>query len=109
MKTLKSIVLAGAAIAFVGVASAQQAIKITGSTAFRSGAVAAMINSLKSEPSLGVNGYPEGAYIGTSITATQAIVHGHLSSTGAEVYYQLAWDGSVSGVSATGSGLTTLP
>ncbi len=104
MKALKLLAAGLLALAVAGSASAQTFVKVTGSTAFRAGTVAAIIDSLTT---------PTGAFVGSNINgANQAIIHGFLKSgpsAGAEVYFQLAWAGSVGGMNATTNGLTQIP
>lgn len=98
MKSFKKILIASSvAAAFAVSAHAQTVIKVTGSTAFRTAAVAGIINSLNS---------PQAAFTGTKGVngASQAVITGTLKSGGASVEFQLAWTGSVGGLAATANG-----
>lgn len=103
MKTLKFLIASSAAMACAVSAFAAKTltneIYITGSTAFRAGAVAAIIDSLNSP----IGAFPSGG----SIAGSQAIIGGTLKSgpgAGDQVYYVLAWAGSLSGLQAAGLG-----
>ena len=103
MKSLKLLAMGTMAAAAVSLASASTFIKITGSTAFRKATMAAIIDSLNS---------PTGAYDVSAkgiAGSNRMIVHGTLKSTGADVYFQTAWAGSVGGVHTLVSNLTIPP
>jgi hypothetical protein len=103
MKSFKKFLIASSlATAFAVSAHAQTIIKVTGSTAFRSAAVAGIINSLNSGATA--------AYTGTSGVngAAQAVIIGTLKGGSTAVEFQLAWSGSVGGLSSTGNGFTQL-
>jgi hypothetical protein len=103
MKTLKFLIASSAAMACAVSAFANKSltneIYITGSTAFRAGAITAIIDSLNSP----IGAFPSGGSIG----GNQAIIGGTLKSgpgAGDQVYYVLAWAGSLGGLQAAGLG-----
>jgi hypothetical protein len=100
MKTLRFLIASSAAAAFAATVHAQE-VRITGSTAFRASAVAAIIDSLNN---------PTGAYIGSNIQgANQAVITGSLKTGEGVVTYNLAWSGSISGCQSLTTTVTTLP
>src|SRR5271165_3910640 len=90
MKTTKLLLAALSALAFAGTANAQTVIHITGSTAFRAAAHAAIEAILDS-------GYT-GAYTGTAIgSANQAIFEG-TATNGTSVIIKTSFSGSIGGI-----------
>jgi len=91
MKQIKTLLMTGfvAASAF-GLASAQTPIYITGSTAYRNQATAAIKDLLNT-------GYIE-AMVGTADTGNAAIFQGTLKSGGTSVIIKTSWSGSGAGV-----------
>lgn len=84
-----------------GTASAQQLIKITGSTAFRASTVAGIVNILNN---------PTAAYVGSSVNgANQAVIRGTLKNGGTDVAFQLAWAGSLGGMQMVTQNLNVPP
>jgi hypothetical protein len=91
MKMIKTALAALTALAFVGAASAQTTIRITGSTAFRAATITAIGNILNS-------GYTYG-YVGSSVTgANQATFVGTTKTGSLPVIIKCSWAGSVGGV-----------
>ncbi len=104
MKAIKGILAGALALVFVGAASAQSTIRITGSTAFRAATVTAVQNILQP-------GYTYG-YNGTSATgANQSIFVGTTKIGSLPVVIKCSWGGSVGGVQtiAQQSPAVTLP
>jgi hypothetical protein len=102
MKSFKFL-LAGmvAAVVTVGASATTTTVHICGSTAFRGSVVAGIIDTLIT---------PSGAYLGTSGIngANQAVISGGLSN-GDTIVYELAWSGSISGLTALTTSVTSLP
>ena len=91
MKMIKTALTALIALAFVGIASAQTTVRITGSTAFRAATVTAIQNILNP-------GYTYG-YIGSSVTgANQSTFVGTTKTGNLSVIVKCSWGGSVGGV-----------
>ena len=98
MKTTKLLLAALSALAFAGTANAQTVIHITGSTAFRAAAHAAIEAILDA-------GFT-GAYTGTAIgSANQAIFEG-TATNGTSVIIKTSWSGSVGGIAVVAENLT---
>ena len=91
MKNLKNIAASLLALSFVGAASAQTVIRITGSTAYRNATEQCIQVALKS-------GYVWGG-VGKTIGATQMIFSGNLNNaTSAPVIVLTAFTGSEGGI-----------
>ena len=91
MKALKGITAGLLALVFVGVASAQTTIRITGSTAFRAATVTAIRNILTPTHTLGFNG-------ATATGANQSIFVGTTRVGNIPVVIKCSWAGSVGGI-----------
>lgn len=91
MKILKTAMAALIALAFVGVASAQTTVRITGSTAFRKATIVAIQDILQP-------GYTYG-YNGTVLTScSQATFVGTTKTTNLPVIIKVSFSGSTAGV-----------
>jgi hypothetical protein len=91
MKSSRFILASTLALAFTSMANAQTVIHITGSTAFRAAAHAAIESILQS-------GFT-GAYTGTAIgSASQAIFSGTTVTSNIPVIIKTSWSGSVGGI-----------
>ena len=90
-----------AAVVTVGASATTTTVHVCGSTAFRGSVVAGIIDSLIT---------PTGAYLGTSGIngANQSVISGGLSN-GDTIVYELAWSGSISGLTALTTTVTSLP
>ncbi len=92
MKTFKLLTAGLLAMACASVAIAQTNIRITGSTAFRKSAHAAIVNMLNN---------PTAAWSGTASNVSgvsSAVFAGTLKSNGASVVIQVTWAGSTGGI-----------
>jgi len=107
MKSSKLLAVGTMALAVASLASAATNIKITGSTAFRKATVAAIIDSMDTTTHTVTGGYDLTAK--GIAGSNREIIHGFLKSTGAEVYVQCAWAGSVGGVQVLTGNLTVPP
>ena len=107
MKSSKLLAMGTMALAVASLASAATNIKITGSTAFRTATIAAIIDSLDTTTHTVTGGYDVTAK--GIAGSNREIIHGFLKSTGAEVYVQCAWAGSVGGVQVLTQDLTIPP
>lgn len=103
MKTLHKLMTAGAALAFVGMASAQTTVRITGSTAFRKATQIAILHLMGSTDG---STLPSGTYgysgTGGLSSANASAFIGMIS--GQSVIVSCSWSGSAHGVQSVAGG-----
>jgi hypothetical protein len=108
MKAFKTLLVAFAAIAFVGSASAQTVIRLTGSSAYRGPTHTALLHLLGAVGAgTTVSAGNSYGYTGTSLSgASQGVFKGTIA--GNNVTVLTAWNGSIAGIQAVAATGTTV-